>query len=128
MPLNVHNFLTLARGPPTFNQSINQFLITPAILFACKVRAAMRLHFLYPTYMQVTYRFRIQTIYRVFQKELCSGMKTFILKGLQTVHCSRCWIMASLYAFKCTHFPNTHHTETFGIEVTINIVHATIFM
>jgi hypothetical protein len=46
---------------------------------------------------------------------VASVTKTFTLKGVQTIHRSRCWKMDRLYVFKHRLFCNTRHTVTFAI-------------
>jgi hypothetical protein len=54
----------------------------------------------------------------VFHMLLCGEhYETYTHKGVQTIHCSRCSAMDSLYAFKYKRFRNTRHTATFGIQL-----------
>jgi hypothetical protein len=48
---------------------------------------------------------------QLYSKCYCvaSVMKTFTLKGVETIHGSTPGMMDSLHAFRCIHFRNIHH-------------------
>jgi hypothetical protein len=58
-------------------------------------------------------------------------MKTFTLKGLQTIHRPASRMMDSFYAFKYKGFRTTRHTATFGIPLKsyfLNTLHISCYM
>jgi hypothetical protein len=70
-----------------------------------------------------------RTSHRVFKKTLqyyskcycvARATKAFTLKGVQTTQHSSCWMMDSLYAFKCKRFRSTLHTGSFGTPLQIS--------
>jgi hypothetical protein len=46
-----------------------------------------------------------------------SVTKTFTLKGVQTIHRSKCWTLDSFYTFKCKCLRNSGHTATLGMPL-----------
>jgi hypothetical protein len=48
---------------------------------------------------------------------MATATKTFTLKGVQSIHSSRCLTMDTFYAFKCKSFRSTRHKVTFRIPL-----------
>jgi hypothetical protein len=77
-----------------------------------------RVHEVTIDYVTHTHTHTHTHIHRVFWKELCSCIPNAVSRVLRKrKRRSTLWAMDSLYAFKCKHFHNPHHTVAFGIPL-----------